>query len=148
MAGTAIWARVLNGLGAVVMGLAAGPVALVAAYLFTYGVFGSGGPMHESLLHREASARNRATVLSINSMVAFAAFSLAGPLLGWLAEAGSTSLAMASAGAVSVLGAVCYLPALRSERSRGQAQAPDQAQSSSSSSSPESPGAPSSPEAW
>ena len=38
--------------------------------------------MHDTLLHREAEARNRATVLSMNSMVAFAAFSVAAPLLG------------------------------------------------------------------
>src|SRR6478736_6140766 len=36
VARTAILARILNGLGAVVMGLVAGPVALIAAYAFTY----------------------------------------------------------------------------------------------------------------
>jgi hypothetical protein len=35
---------------------------------------GVSGPMHASLLHREAQAKNRATILSINSMVGFAAF--------------------------------------------------------------------------
>lgn len=117
---TAIAARVLNGIGAVVMALAAGPAGLIVAYLFTYGVFGTGGPMHDALLHREASARNRATVLSINSMVGFAAFSVGAPALGFLAEGTSTQLAMLSAGAVSMLGAYFYLPALRAERARGQ----------------------------
>jgi predicted MFS family arabinose efflux permease len=115
---TAMLARVLNGLGAVVMGLAAGPVALVAAYLFTYGLHGTGGPMHAALLHREASTRNRATVLSMNSMAAVAAFAVASPLLGALAGWSSTQLAMVAAGAFSVLGVVLYLPALRAERSR------------------------------
>ena len=54
VARTAILARILNGLGAVVMGLVAGPAALIAAYLFTYALHGSAGPMHHSLLHREA----------------------------------------------------------------------------------------------
>ncbi len=54
IARTAILARILNGLGAVVMGLVAGPVALIAAYLVTYTLHGSAGPMHNSLLHREA----------------------------------------------------------------------------------------------
>ena len=71
VARTAILARILNGLGAVTMGLVAGPVALIAAYLFTYALHGTGGPMHDALLHREASARNRATVLSMGSMVFF-----------------------------------------------------------------------------
>ncbi len=121
VARTAIASRVLNGLGAVVMGLVAGPVALIVVYLFTYGLHGTAGPMHMSLLHREAEARNRATVLSINSMVAFAAFALVTPLLGVLADATSTQTAMVTAGAFSVLGAVFYLPALHAEKARGQA---------------------------
>jgi MFS family permease len=115
---TAILSRILNGLGAVVMGLVAGPVALIAAYFFTYALHGTGGPMHESLLHREAVARNRATVLSMSSMVGFAAFSIAAPLLGVLADVVSTQTAMVTAGAFSVLGAVFYLPALHAERER------------------------------
>lgn len=120
VARTAIAARVLNGLGVVVMGLAVGPVGLVAAYLFTYGMHGAGGPMHQALMHREASAANRATVLSMGSMVFFLTFSVLGPPLGLLAEATTTPVAMVSAGAFSVLGAVLYLPALRAERSRVQ----------------------------
>ena len=121
IARTAILSRILNGLGAVVMGLVAGPVALIAAYLFTYALHGAAGPMHASLLHREAAARNRATVLSMNSMVAFAAFSVVAPLLGVLADAVSTQTAMVTAGAFSVLGAWFYLPALRAERQRAAA---------------------------
>ena len=120
VARTAILARVLNGLGAVTMGLVAGAPALIAAYLFTYGLHGAGGPMHSALLHREAQARNRATVLSMNSMVFFVAFSLVGPPVGLLGEATSTQLAMVAGGAFSVVGALLYLPALRAERQRAQ----------------------------
>lgn len=116
VAHTAILARLLNSLGAVVMGLVAGPAALITAYLVTYGLHGTGGPVHSALLHREARARNRATVLSMNSMMMFAAFSIAGPLLGVLADRTSNQTAMVTAGAVSLLGALCYLPALRHER--------------------------------
>ena len=105
IARTAILARVLNGLGAVVMGLVAGPVALIAAYLFTYGLHGTAVPMHDSLLHREASAGNRATVLSMSSMAFFVSFSVAGPPLGLLADSTTTQVAMVTAGAFSVLGA-------------------------------------------
>jgi MFS family permease len=113
---TAILARVLNGVGAMVMGLALGPAALVTAYLFTYALHGSAGPMHATLLHREATARNRATVLSMNSMVASAAFGVSAPVLGFLAGWSTTQVAMVAAGAFSVLGALLYLPALRAER--------------------------------
>ncbi len=120
VAWTAILARVLNGLGAITMGLVAGPAALIAAYLFTYGLHGTGGPMHSALLHREAQARNRATVISMNSMVFFIAFAVVASPLGLLAQATSTQVAMVVAGAFSVLGAVLYLPALRAERLRAQ----------------------------
>jgi MFS family permease len=118
IARTAILARILNGLGAVVMGLVAGPAALIAAYLVTYSLHGSGGPAHSSLLHREAQARNRATVVSMNSMAAFGAFTVISPLMGLLAGAASNQVAMVTAGAFSVLGAWFYLPALRAERDR------------------------------
>ncbi len=120
VARTAILARILNGLGAVVMGLVAGPAALIAAYLVTYSLHGAAGPTHAALLHREALARNRATVLSMNSMVAFGSLSIIGPLLGWLAGVMSNQVAMVSAGAFSVIGALFYLPALRAERKRGE----------------------------
>ena len=116
VARTAIVARILNGLGAVVMGLVAGPAALIAAYGVTYLLHGSAGPMHSALLHREAQARNRATVLSMNSMVASVAFGLAAPLLGLLAERTSTQVAMVGAGAFSIAGAWFYRHALRAER--------------------------------
>jgi MFS family permease len=118
VARTAILARILNGLGAVVMGLVAGPAALIAAYGVTYLLHGSAGPMHSALLHREARARNRATVLSMNSMVGSVAFGVAAPLLGLLAERTSTQLAMIGAGAFSVLGAWFYRQALRAEKRR------------------------------
>ena len=118
VARTAILARILNGLGAVVMGLVAGPVALIAAYAFTYTLHGAGGPVHGALLHREASARNRSTVLSMNSMVSFLGFSLTAALAGQLEARTSTQVAMVVVGAFSVLGAFGYLPALRAERAR------------------------------
>lgn len=125
---TAMLARVLNGAGALVMGLVAGPVALIGAYLVTYALHGSAGPMHAALLHREASSDNRATVLSINSMVAFGAFSVLTPLAGLLAEASTTQLAMAVAGGLSILGVLFYRPSLRAERSGVPAVEVDQAE--------------------
>src|SRR5690606_26752297 len=83
VARAAMAARVLNGLGAVWMGVVAGPAALVAAYLVTYGLHGAAGPLYNTLLHREAASRNRSTVLSLASMTAFATYAVASPVLGW-----------------------------------------------------------------
>lgn len=44
IARTAILARALNSLGAIAMGLVAGPAVLVAAYLSTYALHGGAGP--------------------------------------------------------------------------------------------------------
>lgn len=112
----AMAARVLNGLGAVWMGLVAGPAALVVAYLVTYALHGAAGPLYNALLHREAASRNRSTVLSLASMTAFATYAIASPALGWTADLLSTPAAMVIGGAVSVLGVFCFLPALRRER--------------------------------
>ncbi|GAA4424810.1 hypothetical protein GCM10023169_21840 [Georgenia halophila] len=116
VARAAVLARVLNGLGAAWMGLVAGPAALVAAYLVTYGLHGSGGPLLRALIHREAGAGNRATVLSMASMTGFAAYAVASPALGWTAEAISTPAAMLIGGLASVAGAVFLVPAVRRER--------------------------------
>lgn len=116
VARTAILARLFNSLGAVTMGLMAGPGALVVAYLATYAMHGAAGPMHGALLHRQASAHNRATLLSMNSMTASASFALTAPLVGLMAVSTSNQAAMVTAGVVSLAGAICYFPALRDER--------------------------------
>lgn len=118
VARTAIVAGVLNSLGAVAMGLAAGPVALVAAYLLTYTVHGTQGPAYQALLHRQASAANRTTVLSFASLTSFTAAAVMGPALGHLAGATSTQVAMVTGGTIGLLGALLYLPARRQERAR------------------------------
>jgi MFS family permease len=113
---TALAARALNGAMIVVMGLATGPAGLLTAFLITYTLHGAAGPVHATLLHRQAESRNRTTVLSMNSMVAGGSFSLGLLALGPLAEHSGTAVAIVAAGAFSILGAVLYLPAIRAER--------------------------------
>ncbi|KGN33716.1 MFS transporter [Knoellia sinensis KCTC 19936] len=113
----AILGRVINGLGVVAMGLALGPAALLIAYLFTYTMHGAASPAYMGLMHREASSKNRATVLSMSSLVMQAGGAIAGPMLGLLAARTSISTAMIVAGVVSTLGFACFLPARRRERS-------------------------------
>ncbi|GAB3448752.1 hypothetical protein GCM10027517_34150 [Phycicoccus ginsengisoli] len=114
----AVLGRVLNGLGALCMGLAFGPLALVVAYLGTYTLHGAASPAYAGLLHREASSRNRATILSMSSLAMQAGGAVAGPALGLLAARTSIATAMVVAGAVSTLGVVCFLPVWRRERHR------------------------------
>ncbi len=112
---TAAIARILNGAFIIAMGLATGPVGLITTFLLTYTLHGSAGPMHTTLLHRQAAPRNRTTVLSMNSMIAGGAYSLGLLVLGPMAEATSTATAIVVAGAFSILGAALYLPARNQE---------------------------------
>lgn len=116
VAWTAVGARLAGGLLVVVMGLAAGPVGLVVAYLAAYTLHGANNPVHATLLHRRASPANRATVLSMNSMVSGGCYSLGVLALGPLAAVAGTGVATVVAGAFSALGAALYLPAVRAER--------------------------------
>jgi hypothetical protein len=116
VAWTALAARVLNGAFVVAMGLVAGPVGLVMAYWLAYLTHGGAAPVHSTLLHRQAERTNRVTVLSVNSMVSGGVYSLGLLALGPLAEHTSTATAIIAAGGFSVLGALCYLPAVRDER--------------------------------
>ncbi len=119
VAWTALLARTLNGAFIVVMGLMTGPLGLITAFLLTYTLHGSAGPMHNTLLHRQAGPGNRTTILSMNSMVAGGTYSLGLLALGPLAEFTSTAAAIIAAGAFSMIGALLYLPARRQERAIG-----------------------------
>ncbi len=118
VARAAMLGRALNATGVLLMAWALTPTGLIAAYLFTYTWHGVNGPPHAALLHREAEARNRSTVLSINSMFAFLAFGVAAPLAGVLADNASIRLAMLTVGLISLLGVAGYLPARRAELER------------------------------
>jgi MFS family permease len=116
--------HVAMAMGVVAIGLATGPTGVALGYLAAYGIFGGSGPLHASLVHREAEATNRTTVLSLGSMVSFAVFAATAPLAGLLAEATSLSLSVVVLGAISGFGALLYLPALHAERKRATATAP------------------------
>ncbi|MGZ5399409.1 MAG: MFS transporter [Nocardioides sp.] len=113
--------HVAMAIGVVAIGLATGPAGVVLGYLATYGIFGGSGPLHSSLVHREAEAANRTTVLSLGSMVSFAVFAATAPLAGLLAEATSLAFSVVALGTVAGVGVVLYLPALRAERERATA---------------------------
>lgn len=113
---TAVALRVLQGATGVAMGVLVGPVGLVGALLACYVIHGASNPMHSTLLHRQVDAAHRTTVVSINSMAAFLAFSIGIIALTALADATSLPTAMIVAGILCAAAAPLYLPARRAER--------------------------------
>ena len=117
VARTAILARVLNGLGAVVMGLVAGPGRPHRRLLVTYLAARLGRPdARGPAAPRGAAAQPRHRALDeLHGRLRSLSVSPR-PLLGLLAEQTTTQVAMVAAGAFSVIGALFYLPARRAER--------------------------------
>jgi predicted MFS family arabinose efflux permease len=110
--------RIVQGATIVAMGLIAGPLGVVTAYLACYVAHGASNPMHMTLLHRQVDGPHRATVLSMNSMIAQPAGALGAILLSALADGTSLSTAMVVGGVICALAAPLYIPAWRAERAR------------------------------
>ena len=109
--------RIAQGATIVAMGLVAGPVGAVTAYLACFAAHGASNPMHTTLLHREVDGPHRTTVLSMNSMISQPAGALGAIMLAALADGTSISTAMIVGGIVCALAAPLYVPAWRAERS-------------------------------
>lgn len=101
--------RLLHGLTVMAMGLAGGPVALMAAYLATYGVHGATAPVHYGMVHRAVESSHRATVVSANSLTSQLGGAVSGIALGVLADATSITTAMLVAALVLAAAAPLYL---------------------------------------
>ena len=110
--------RIVQGATIVTMGLLAGPLGVVIAYLACYVAHGASNPMHMTLLHRQVDGPHRATVLSMNSMIAQPAGALGAILLSALADGASISTAMVAGGIICALAGPLYIPAWRAERAR------------------------------
>ncbi|MFG1953275.1 MFS transporter [Micromonospora sp. NPDC048830] len=108
--------RVLQGATVVGMGLLAGPVGVLVAYLACYTVHGASNPLHMGLLHRQVDGPYRTSVLSLNSMMAAPASALGAVVLTALADRSGVSTAMLVGGVVLALAAPLYLPAWRAAR--------------------------------
>lgn len=108
--------RIIQGLTIVALGLIAGPVGVVAAYLGCYVAHGASNPMHTTLLHRQVAGSHRTTVLSMNSMVSQPAGSVGGITLAALADGTTVGTAMVVGGIICALAAPLYIPAWRQER--------------------------------
>lgn len=108
--------RLVQGATIVAMGVIAGPVGLVVAYLACYVTHGASNPMHTTLLHRQVDGPHRTTVLSMNSMVGMPAGSLGAVTLAAIADGTSVGTAMVVGGIVCAIAAPLYIPAWRQER--------------------------------
>jgi len=105
--------RILQGATVVVIGIAAGPIGVIVAFIACYAVHGASNPLHNTLLHAQVTGQNRATVLSMNSMIAFPAGSFGALALGGLAGGINVTTAFVVAGIALALAAPFYLPAWR-----------------------------------
>jgi MFS family permease len=110
--------RIVQGATVIAMGLIAGVIGVVTAYLACYTAHGASDPMHTTLLHRQVDGPHRTTVLSMNSMISQPAGALGGIVLAALADGTSVSTAMIVGGLVCAAAAPLYLPAWRQERAR------------------------------
>ena len=110
--------RVVQGATVVLMGLIAGVIGVVTAYLACYTAHGASDPMHTTLLHRQVDGPHRTTVLSMNSMIGQPAAAIGGIVLAALADGTSVSTAMILGGVICAAAAPFYFPALRQERAR------------------------------
>ena len=110
--------RILQGLAIVGMGVLAGPVGVVTAYLACYVAHGASNPMHTTLLHRGVDGPHRTTVLSMNSMVSQPAGAIGAIVLLALADGTSVTIAMVVGGVMCAAAAPLYIPAWRAERAR------------------------------
>ncbi|MFG3579633.1 MFS transporter [Micromonospora chersina] len=116
--------RVLQGVTVVGMGLLAGPVGVLIAYLACYTVHGASNPLHMGLLHRQVDGPYRTSVLSLNSMMGQPAGALGAVVLTAVADATSITVAMLVGAVVLAVAAPLYLPAWRVGRRTADA-APD-----------------------
>jgi hypothetical protein len=110
--------RILQGVTVIGMGLLGGPVGVIVAFLICYTVHGASNPLHMTLLHEQVDGDNRATVISLNSMLSQPAGAIGGIVLASLAGAVSVTVAMVVGGIVLAAAAPLYLPAWRARRVR------------------------------
>ncbi|MDO3704180.1 MFS transporter [Micromonospora sp. C28SCA-DRY-2] len=108
--------RIVQGATVVGMGLFAGPVGVLVAYLACYTVHGASNPLHMGLLHRQVDGPYRTSVISLNSMMGQPGFAVGAVVLTALADSVSVTAAMLVGAVVLAVAAPLYLPAWRADR--------------------------------
>lgn len=116
--------KVVQAATVVAMGLAGGAAGLVAGLLATYAVHMAAGAVYETLLHEQATSRNRAVVLSLASMAMHPGGAAGGLVLGAVATGASPGVALVVAGVVLLAAAPLFL--VRAAGGRGSVRRDDQ----------------------
>ena len=113
-AGAAAAFRVLQGLVVVGMGLAAGPVGVIAAYIACYVVHGAAAPLHDILLHHAVDGEHRTAAASVNSTANQLCNAIGLVILTWVANGFTVGASFAVAGVAMAAAAPLYLRLRRS----------------------------------
>ncbi|WP_433826180.1 MFS transporter [Actinoplanes sp. CA-015351] len=101
--------KIVQGVTIIGMGLFAGPIGLIGAFLLCYAVHGAANPVHAGLLHRQAEGEFRTSLLSLNSMVGQPGFSIGAIVLTAIAASAGTPAAIVTGGVVLAIAAPLYL---------------------------------------
>ncbi|MEU8660804.1 MFS transporter [Actinoplanes philippinensis] len=101
--------RLVQGATIAGMGLFAGPVGVIGAFLLCYAVHGAANPVHAGLLHRQAEAEHRTSLLSLNSMIAAPGFAIGSIALTAVVAAAGTPAAIVTGAVVLAAAAPLYL---------------------------------------
>ena len=88
------------------IGVAAGPAGVLIAFVLTMTVHGAANPVHQGMLHRAVpNPKQRATIISVNSLFGRSGGMVGGIALGVLADATSlTTAVVAGAASISAAG--------------------------------------------
>lgn len=119
--GVATGAMILHailGIAIATMAILAGPVGVIACLLIAYGAHGATNPLYQTLVHAQAEAATRTTIVSATSMTAQLGGALGAATLGAIATGVSIDAAI-MVGAVALLATIpLYLPARRQGRAQ------------------------------
>jgi DHA1 family tetracycline resistance protein-like MFS transporter len=105
--------RVCQGVTVAGMALLGGVAGVLTAFLLCYAVQGAANPVHMSLLHRQADAGYRSSIVSLNAMVGRLGYAVGAATLAAVADVSSVRVAMLIGAAVLVAPAPFYVTAAR-----------------------------------
>jgi hypothetical protein len=101
--------KIVHAVTIVGMGVLAGPMGVIGAFLLCYTMHGAADPVHAGMLHRRAEGEFRTSLLSHNSMVGQPGFAIGAIVLTVVAGAAGTPAAMVTGAIVLGLAAPLYL---------------------------------------
>ncbi len=98
-----IWGAAIQTIGAVVIGLSSSFWLAAGALLFVTGAMGVMGPVRQAFIHQLIESKERATIISLDSMLSGLGSSLSQPALGHLAQKSSYSMGYIIGGVATII---------------------------------------------